>query len=275
MAERTSGILFEQLLTVMARLRGEGGCPWDLEQTRQSLTPFLIEEAHEVLEAIETGSPPELMEELGDVLFQVAFHSQLAQERGEFTMTDLLAALIDKMVRRHPHVFGNATVTTASEALAQWEHLKQAERSTEASPSLLDGIPRSLPALLRAHRVQSKASRVGFDWKKPEEAWEKVREEIDEVERSLQSGERAEIEEECGDLMFALVNVARLLGFDAEVCLHRATRKFQVRFTAMEAEVRREGKDLGRLSLEEMERRWQAGKARERSDPPTSPRRDS
>lgn len=275
MAERTSEILFEQLLTVMARLRGEGGCPWDREQTRQSLTPFLIEEAYEVLEAIETGSPPELMEELGDVLFQVVFHSQLAQERGEFTMTDLLAALIDKMVRRHPHVFGDATVTTASEALAQWEHLKQAERSTEASPSLLDGIPRSLPALLRAHRVQSKASRVGFDWKKPEEAWEKVREEIDEVERSLQSVKRAEIEEEFGDLMFALVNVARLLGFDAEVCLHRATRKFQVRFAAMEAEVRREGKDLGRLSLEEMERRWQAGKARERSDPPTSPRRDS
>ena len=270
MAEPTSGNLFEQLLSVMARLRGEGGCPWDREQTRHSLAPFLIEEAHEVLEAIENGSTAALMEELGDLLFQVVFHAQLAQEDGEFTMSDLLVALIDKMVRRHPHVFGDATVATAVEALAQWERLKQAERKVEAAPSLLDGIPRSLPALLRAHRVQSKASRIGFDWKKPEEAWTKVREEIDELERSLQSDGRAEIEEEFGDLLFALVNVARLLGLDAETCLHRATRKFQARFTAMETEFRREGRDLGRVSLEEMERRWQAGKTRERSGPPPS-----
>ncbi|MBI1894723.1 MAG: nucleoside triphosphate pyrophosphohydrolase [Candidatus Rokubacteria bacterium] len=275
MAEPTSGHVFEKLLTVMERLRGEGGCPWDREQTRQSLTPFLIEEAHEVVEAIETGSAAGLMEELGDLLFQVVFHAQLAQERGEFTMSDLLAALIDKMVRRHPHVFGDATVTTATEALAQWEHLKQSERKTEATRSLLDGIPQSLPALLRAHRVQSKSSRVGFDWNTPEEAWEKVREEVGEFERSLQSDEPADVEEEVGDLLFSLVNVTRLLGLNAEICLQRATRKFQARFAAMEADVRRDGQDLGRLSLEEMERRWQAGKARERSDPPTSPRQAS
>ena len=275
MAQRTPGNLFEQLLTVMARLRGEGGCPWDREQTRHSLTPFLLEEAHEVLEAIESGSVAGLTEELGDLFFQVVFHVQLAQEQGEFTMADLLIALIDKMVRRHPHVFSDATVTTATEALAQWEHLKQAERKADAAPSLLDGIPRGLPALLRAHRVQSKASRVGFDWKEPAAAWEKVREELDEVERSLRSSDRERVEEELGDLLFSLVNVARLLGVDAETCLHRATRKFQTRFAAMEAEARQEGGDLRGMPLDELERRWQAAKARENATAATPPRQAS
>jgi len=272
--QRTSEDLFEQLLAVMARLRGEGGCPWDREQTRHSLAPFLLEEAHEVLEAIEKESPAALKEELGDLLFQIVFHSRVAEERGEFTMADLLAALIDKMVRRHPHVFGDAAITTAAEALAQWEHLKQTERrlQPESVPSLLDGVPRSLPALLRASRVQSKASRVGFDWATPQEAWAKVREEVAEVERSLQAPDGGQVEEEIGDLLFAVGNVTRLLGLDAEMCLHRAIGKFRARFAAMEAEVRQEGHDLWGLSLEEMERRWEARKIRERSEPPTSQR---
>jgi tetrapyrrole methylase family protein/MazG family protein len=256
------GTLFDSLLDVMARLRGEHGCPWDKEQTRDSLKPYLIEEAYEVLEALDGGRRDALLEELGDLLFQVVFHAQMARESGEFTMADVLERLVAKMVRRHPHVFGDRTVTTAQEALSQWERIKHAEGGGGAR-SVLDGLPRSLPALLRARRIQEKAARVGFDWKTPEAAWAKVNEELAESEAALASGDAGKLQEEFGDLLFALVNVARLLGLDAEGCLQQAVEKFRRRFVRMEAEIAAEGKRLTQASLEEMDRSWELVKGDE------------
>src|SRR3989442_5612484 len=178
----SSGILLDRLLHVMGRLRGTGGCPWDREQTRGSLKPFLIEEAYEVLDAFDEQDLGHRQEDLGDLLFQVVFHCQIAAERGEFAIADVLARLIDKMIRRHPHVFGDASVGTPAEALAQWEALKQREAHGEGRPrSILDGVPRMLPALLRAQRLQSKAARVNFDWPDATAAWAKVDEEMREA----------------------------------------------------------------------------------------------
>jgi tetrapyrrole methylase family protein/MazG family protein len=257
--------LFDQLLEIMTRLRGPGGCPWDREQTRTSLKPFLIEEVYEVLEAIESGDARALAEELGDLLFQVVFHAHIAQERGEFAMRDVLRGLADKMVRRHPHVFGDATVTTSGEVLAQWETLKQREAAAKGHQrSIIDGVPRALPSLVRAQRTQSKAARVGFDWPDARAAWEKVREEIDEAGEALAAGDQARIREELGDVLFSLVNVARLASIDAEDVLHGATEKFRRRFTEMEAELSAQGKSVESVPQAELEQAWEAAKAAER-----------
>lgn len=258
------GVLFDSLLDLMARLRGDQGCPWDREQTRRSLQPYLIEEAYEALEAIEVGQREAILEELGDLLFQVVFHAQIAHELGEFSMADLLERLLAKMVRRHPHVFGEQKVTSPKEALAQWERIKHEEAHGSGVPrSVLDGVPRSLPALLRARRIQEKAARVGFDWKTPEGAWAKAREEVREIDEALAGSEPAKLREELGDLLFATVNVARLLGLDAEGCLRQAVEKFRRRFTLMEVQVAAEGKRLSEMSLEEMDRVWEESKTRE------------
>lgn len=263
-----AGILFDALLDLMARLRGADGCPWDREQTRESLKPFLIEETYEVLEALDSGDRDALVEELGDLLFQVVFHAQLARELGEFAMRDVLAQLVDKMTRRHPHVFGDRTIGSAREALAQWEAIKHAEGSADdPSRSVLHGVPRSLPALLRAQRLQVKASRVGFDWQGPEAAWAKVQEEIGEVSGALTRGDHARIREEFGDLLFALVNVARLLGIDAEGSLQAATEKFRRRFELMEAEIAARGGSLSDTPLAELDRVWERVKASDAKPP--------
>ena len=262
------GVLFDRLLDVMARLRGPHGCPWDREQTRTSLKPFLIEEAYEVLEAIEAGDPRALEEELGDLLFQVIFHTRLAEEVGEFTMADLLRRLTDKMVSRHPHVFGDASVGTSSEVLAQWEAIKQ--REAEASGqrrSVIDGVPRSLPSLLRAQRLQAKAARVNFDWPDARAAWAKVEEEIREAGDAIVSGETRHVQEELGDALFSLVNVARLSAIDAEEALQGAIEKFRRRFTEMEADLTARGKSVVSVPQDELERAWEAAKARERGRP--------
>jgi tetrapyrrole methylase family protein/MazG family protein len=262
------GALFDSLLDVMSRLRGGEGCPWDREQTRQSLRPYLIEEAYEALDALDGGQPEAILEEFGDLLFQVVFHVQIAREQGEFTMADLLERLVDKMVRRHPHVFGDARVATPGEALAQWERIKHAEATSGgAERSVLDGVPRDLPALLRAQRLQDKAARAGFDWREASGAWAKVREEAREAEEALGRGDRAILAEELGDLLFAIVNVARLSGLDAETCLRQASDKFRGRFQAMERELAREGKRPSEVSLERMDRSWDAAKRRERERP--------
>jgi tetrapyrrole methylase family protein/MazG family protein len=259
------GVLFERLLDVMARLRGPVGCPWDREQTRTSLKPYLIEEAYEVLEAIEAGNPNEVQEELGDLLFQVVFHTRLAEEVGEFAMPDLLQRLIDKMVGRHPHVFGETSVATPGEALAQWEAIKQREAELAGHPrSAIDGVPRSLPSLLRAQRLQTKAARVHFDWPDARSAFVKVEEEIREAGAALASGEVERVREEIGDALFSLVNVARLSSIDAEEALQGAIEKFRRRFAEMEARLIAQGKSVGGVSQDEMERSWEAAKARER-----------
>jgi MazG family protein len=261
----SSGILFDRLLHVMGRLRGAGGCPWDREQTRDSLKPFLIEEAYEVLEALDGADMGHLQEELGDLLFQVVFHCQIAAERGEFEMADVLARLIDKMIGRHPHVFGDASVGTPAEALAQWEALKQREAHGAGRPrSILDGVPRMLPALLRAQRLQSKAARVNFDWPDATAAWVKVEEEMREAAAALASGDRERVSEELGDVLFSLVNVARLTGIDAEGALTAAADKFRRRFRDMEADLGARGKSVATATTDELERSWDRAKARER-----------
>src|SRR6059058_4968323 len=254
------GALFERLLDVMARLRGPAGCPWDRAQTRASLKPYLIEEAYEVLEAIETGNRAELEEELGDLLFQVVFHTRLAEEVGEFAMRDLLQRLMTKMVSRHPHVFGDASVATPKEAL------KQREAARTGHPrSAIDGVPRSLPSLLRAQRVQTKAARVHFDWPDARSAWVKVEEEIREAAAALATGEVERVREELGDALFSLVNVARLSSIDAEEALQGAIEKFRRRFAEVEADLSAQGKSVGALPQDELERSWESVKAHERS----------
>jgi len=258
------GPLFESLLSVMGRLRAEGGCPWDREQTRESLKPYLIEEAYEALDAIDGGQTDHILEELGDVLFQVVFHCQVASERGEFTMADLLRRLTDKMIRRHPHVFADGAVADAEAALAQWERIKRAEGKADGSPrSALDGVPGTLPALLRAQRLQVKAGRVGFDWNDWAQAWTKVREEIAELDAEVSRAEAGPVREELGDLLFSLVNVARLLGVDAEDTLRQAAEKFTRRFKEVEAVMRAEGRAVNEASPEDLDRRWEEVKARE------------
>lgn len=258
------GVLFERLLEIMSRLRGPGGCPWDREQTPTSLKPFLVEEAYEVLEAIDSGHPSALEEELGDLLFQVVFHAQLAAERGEFAMADVLRRLADKMTTRHPHVFGDASVDTPGEALAQWEAIKQREARESGAPrSVIDGVPRALPSLIRAQRITSKAARVNFDWPDARAAWTKVEEECREAAAALAAADRTQIQEELGDVLFSVVNVARLASVDAEQALHGAIEKFRRRFTEMEGELLAKGKSVGSVSQEELERSWEAVKAQE------------
>jgi tetrapyrrole methylase family protein / MazG family protein len=263
---QSPGALFERLLDIMRTLRGPSGCPWDREQTPTSLKPYLLEEAYEVLEAIEAGAPDLIREELGDVLFQVVFHAEVAAEHGDFTMSELLSALVDKMVRRHPHVFADASVQTSGQALTQWEAIKQQEAEVQGRRrSVIDGVPRALPALLRAQRIQSKAARVNFEWPDAEAAWAKVEEEVQEAAAALSAGDRARFQEELGDALFSLVNVARLSSFDAEDTLQRAIEKFRRRFTSMENELSARGQSISSVSSEELERSWEAVKGQERS----------
>jgi MazG family protein len=262
----SAGALFESLLSLMGRLRGEGGCPWDREQTRASLKPYLVEETYEALEALEEGQTDHIVEELGDVLFQVVFHCQIAQELGEFTMAEVLQEVLRKMTGRHPHVFANAQVADAREALSQWERIKRAESRGDRGPrSALDGVPRSLPSLLRAQRLQVKAGRVGFDWPTWQEAWSKVREELAETDEAVAAGDAARTGAEIGDLLFSLVNVARLLEIDAEDSLRKAADTFTRRFREVEAAMRAEGREVGEASAEELDREWEAAKSREAS----------
>jgi MazG family protein len=262
---QSPGVRFERILDIMNRLRGPAGCPWDREQTPTSLKPFLLEEAYEVLEALESGAPAALCEELGDLLFQVVFHAELARERGDFDMAEVLARLGDKMVSRHPHVFGDASVDSPHEALAQWEAIKQREAAAAGRRrSVIDGVPRALPSLLRAQRIQGKAARVNFDWPDAQAAWAKVEEETREAAVAL-TGDRVRLQEELGDVLFSLVNVARLSGIDAEEALHGAIEKFRRRFTTMEDDLIARGTSVGSVSAEELERSWETVKAQERS----------
>ena len=263
MADST-GPLFEALLSLMDRLRAEGGCPWDREQTHASLRPYLIEETYEALEALDVGETGHIVEELGDVLFQVVFHCQIAREQGEFTMADVLQAVIQKMTRRHPHVFGNTEVANSGEALRQWEQIKRTEAGAEGTPrSALDGVPKSLPSLLRAQRLQVKAGRVGFDWPTWREAWSKVREEMVEADEAMVAGDADRVKAELGDLLFSLVNVARLLEIDAEGSLRQAADTFTRRFKEVEAAMWAEGRQVDEASPEELDRQWLAVKSRE------------
>jgi tetrapyrrole methylase family protein/MazG family protein len=248
---------FAELVKVMARLRAADGCPWDREQTHASLKPYLLEEAYEALEAIDVGDDGELCKELGDVLLQVVFHAQIAGEEGRFSIDDVARAIVDKLIHRHPHVFGDLEVDGADQVVTNWERIKQEERrGKDRQPSVLDGVPKQLPALLRAQRIQGKASRVGFDWDEIAGPLAKVEEEFAELRKAMEVGSAAEVEEEFGDLLFALVNVGRFLKVAPEDTLRRAVEKFERRFRQVEETARTQGRDLQEMSMQEMDQIW-------------------
>ena len=250
---------FAALINIMAKLRNpRDGCPWDLAQTFETIAPYTIEEAYEVAEAIAQGDRPALCEELGDLALQVVYHAQMAEEEGAFTIADVLEAINNKMIRRHPHVFGDASVRSAEEQTRAWEELKARERAAKARQdaphSALDGVASALPALLRAQKVQSRAARVGFDWKQASDVVPKIHEEVEEIREAVASRDADAIEDEVGDLLFAAVNLARKLDVDAEGALRRATAKFEGRFRAMEQTA---GEAFAGLDLDAKEALWQ------------------
>jgi tetrapyrrole methylase family protein / MazG family protein len=264
MKEESANI--SKLVSLVEQLRGENGCPWDKEQTRETLKPMLIEEAYEVLDALDAENPGELKDELGDLLFQIVFHSQIAREKGEFSLADVIDRSHEKMVRRHPHIFGDADLKTSEDVLKNWEDIKAAEKgiqsasTPESERSLLDGIPSKLPALHQAYQMTAKASRVGFDWSRIEDVLSKMQEEANELQEAQSLQNSAKIAEEVGDLLFVAVNVARFLGVDPETALRRSNEKFSRRFRYIETTVKRQGRELRNSTLSEMDALWNEAK---------------
>jgi ATP diphosphatase len=261
----------ERLAAIMARLRAPGGCPWDREQDLRSLRPYLIEECYEVLDAMDdavaagehkAGALRELAAELGDLLFQIVFHAQLAKERNEFELADVIQAIADKIESRHPHVFGSSQVAGSAEVIRNWSKLKEEERRKKGqiNPSAIDGVPRDAPALLRAERTQEKASKVGFDWKDYRGPRAKIDEELKELDEAMARNDRDAMEEELGDVLFSLCNLARFTKTPAEDALRKTIKKFERRFRFVEAELRARGRQPNEATLEEMDALWNQAK---------------
>jgi tetrapyrrole methylase family protein/MazG family protein len=272
----SAGQWFEKLVAVQARLRAPNGCPWDREQTHETLRTYLIEESYEVLDALESGNDHKFAEEMGDLLLQIVFHSQIATEENRFSVADVIREIHDKMIRRHPHVFGATQAKDSAEVLRNWEQIKAEERRSndtqtlpdgEGTPaketSLLDGVSHGLPATLQGFQLTRKAARIGFDWENVEGVFEKLNEEAREVTNALRANEPKEVEEELGDLLFAAVNLARFLKVDPEIALSRANAKFSQRFRAVERLAREGGHEFKDLPREEMEALWNATKRSE------------
>ncbi len=258
----------DRLLNIMAALRTpETGCPWDLEQSFATIAPYTIEEAYEVADAIAQGNLVSLKEELGDLLFQVVFHARMAEEQGAFDFNDVVQGLSDKMEARHPHVFGTHAIETAEQQTQNWEVMKAKERAAKRAddPSLLADIPLALPALMRAEKLTKRAARVGFDWPSLDEVFEKLTEEIGETQEAIAEGDQAHIEEEIGDVLFVLANLARKAKIDPEVALRSANAKFERRFRWIEEALHRDGKTPETSSLEEMDGLWNLAKRHERN----------
>ncbi|MDZ7370010.1 MAG: nucleoside triphosphate pyrophosphohydrolase [candidate division KSB1 bacterium] len=250
----SAGKEFEKLVEIMAKLRSDEGCPWDREQTHKSLRRHLLEEAYEVIEAIDSENPEQLKTELGDLLLQVVFHAQLAAEAGHFSIEQVVESINEKLIRRHPHVFGEAVIRTAQEQIVAWEKSKL---KREGKKSVIDGVPKHLPALLRAHRLQSKAAAVGFDWPQAEPVWEKLEEEIRELKEAVAAQNESHIEEEFGDLLFTLVNLGRFIKVEPEEALRRTIEKFERRFRQVEAQLQNQGRSMADATLDEMDREWE------------------
>jgi len=270
-----TGAKFEKLVEIMATLRGPNGCPWDKEQTFNTLKPMMVEETYEVLEAIDNQDYEHLAEELGDVLLHIVFQAQMGKEESRFDIDTVIDGICTKLIRRHPHVFGGpeaASGGTAEDVLKNWEVIKAAEaaekeskagKTTNLAPSrksLLDGIPSKLPALHEAHQISSRVARVGFDWPDVDGVFEKLQEEVRELREAISEKQQTDIEDEVGDLLFVLVNIARVLKVDSESALKRANRKFKIRFQHMESELVSSGKNLDETSLNEMENLWKIAK---------------
>jgi tetrapyrrole methylase family protein/MazG family protein len=250
----------DRFVEIVRRLRAPGGCPWDREQTHKSLLNCLLDETYEFFEAVEENDTAHMKEELGDLFMQVVLHAQMAAERGDFDMEQVAAGISEKIVRRHPHVFGDATVSSTSEVLRNWEAIKRAEAGKETRTHVVDGIPESLPALFRAEKVQRRVARVGFDWPDMAPVLDKVEEEFREFREAVAAGDTAHAEEELGDILFALVNVARHRKICAEDALRLTVRKFERRFRYVEDSLKRAGKSFSETTLEEMDGFWEESK---------------
>jgi MazG family protein len=255
---------FDELVHLMTKLRGPDGCPWDRKQTLPDLKPYVIEEAYEVVDAIDRDDRRALLEEVGDLLLEAVFIAEITREEGSFDVYDSIGAVHDKLVRRHPHVFGDVEADDAEQVLVNWEKLKNEERKAE-NKSVLAGVPQALPALLKASRLTEKAARVGFDWRRTEDVFQKIEEEVGELRGAVDGKDIAEIEGELGDLLFTLANIARKLKINPEEALQSANRKFARRFESIEAAARESGRNLDQLTLEEMDTLWDAAKAAERA----------
>lgn len=268
------GASLPELVAVMKRLLGPDGCPWDREQTLDSLRPYLIEETYEVLDAIERGTAADHRDELGDLLMHIVFHAELRAAAGEFDIDDVVRSIVEKLIRRHPHVFGDAAAETSAKVLTQWNRIKQEERREKAdadpeassgaqpAPSALDGVPIAMPALARAEQLTKRAAHVGFDWPDVGSCREKLTEELAELDEAIAEGAPAAIEAELGDLLFAAVNLARKLGCDAEGALRNTVGRFVDRFGFIEQELGKRGLSMGEASLEEMDALWDRAKQR-------------
>ncbi len=254
---------FNDLLAIMRRLRGPGGCPWDAEQTHESLTRYLLEETYEVIEAIDLKSPELLKEELGDLLLQPVFHAAIAEENGTFTMADVIRTLCDKLIRRHPHVFGDMEIRDSTAQIENWEKIKKAEKGEEHR-SALSGVPPHLPALLKAQKITEKASRVGFDWEHVDQVMAKVIEELHEFEEAMTQGNNDRMEAELGDLLFAIVNLGRFLSINPEEALRKTINRFQQRFGYVEETLHGQGRQMKEATLAEMDTLWEEAKVREK-----------
>ncbi|MBP7175249.1 MAG: nucleoside triphosphate pyrophosphohydrolase [Thermoclostridium sp.] len=254
---------YTDLLEIMKKLRGPGGCPWDREQDHETLKKYFIEETYEVLEAIDLKSPEKLCEELGDVLLQVIFHARIAEENGQFTMDDVIDTVSRKMVHRHQHVFGLAQAETADDVVNLWEDIKKQEKGVKSQTEVLKDVPPVLPALMRSYKVQEKAAKVGFDWDHVEDAWKKVAEETEELREAYLTGDKEKTEGEMGDLLFAVVNVARFLKIQPELALTGTINKFIRRFEYIETKSREKGRKLSSMTLREMDVLWDEAKKSE------------
>jgi tetrapyrrole methylase family protein/MazG family protein len=255
---------WSRFLSVIEALRGDGGCPWDKEQTYESLTPYVLEEANEVVGAVLEKDANKLREELGDLLLEIGLYCQIAKERGDFEPEDVLAGITAKLVRRHPHVFGDESLKTPDEVRERWEQIKREEPGRYAKGhSLMDEVQKSLPALMRAQKQQALAAEVGFDWDSPDPVFRKIEEELKELQEARKSGDEGEVKAELGDLLYAVTNLARKLGVDAETSLIMTIEKFSRRFRQIEGEVQRRGIDMSQQSLEYLDSLWEQAKERE------------
>lgn len=251
---------FDDCVAIVKRLRGPDGCPWDNEQTIESLLKYFLEEAYEALDAADRRDWPNLAEELGDTLWEILFLARLAEQEGYFSIDDVLQVLGEKMVRRHPHIFGDVKLDNAAQVVEQWSQIKKQEKKSETHAGVMAKVPAALPALLRAYRISERAAKVGFDWENTGQVWAKVQEENDELAEAMESGDRDAMEHELGDMIFALINLGRHLGISAEDATRRATSRFVERFAIVERSVRGRGESFEGKTIEELEALWQQAK---------------
>jgi MazG family protein len=258
----TAGEKFQRLVEIMARLRGPNGCPWDREQTFDSIKPYTLEETYEVLDAIDRRDWPDLAEELGDFLLQAVFYAQIAAEKDLFRIENALNAINEKLIRRHPHVFGDESAETAGDVKRIWGEVKAAEKKDKGKPAetLLSGVPRALPALVEAQQIASRAAGVGFDWENPEQVIDKLHEELAEFNEARRNSTHSELEDELGDMLFVIVNLARFVKVDPEQALRRTNAKFRERFGYIERKLSERGRNLQEATIDEMEALWQEAK---------------